>query len=99
VIGRTKDLNHKIRQIRYNIRHTNRSGEWGLFDRVYDRCDGLRRLCGPKRELMDRLELTYFETARSNLDRAEIWAINEYIEQFAELPPFNSQIPGDTRWK
>jgi hypothetical protein len=99
VIGRTKDLNHKIRQIRYDIRHTNRHGEWGLFNHVYDRCEALREVCGPRKDFMDRLELTYFETARSNLDRSEIWAINEYIEKFAELPPFNSQIPGDTRYK
>ena len=29
----------------------------------------------------------------------EVWALDGYIGGFAEMPPVNSQIPGDTRWK
>ena len=73
--------------------------QWALFHRMYDLCGGLRKVCGPIGDIMDRLSISYLETEHSGLDRAEILAVNKYISQFAEPPPMNSQIPGDTRYK
>lgn len=98
-IGQTKDLAQRIRQIRYDIKKPKRKGEWGLFYHLYKICARLRKACGPRERFMERLKIGYIETPHSNLDRGEIRAINKYISLFGELPPFNSQIPGDTRYE
>jgi len=36
---------------------------------------------------------------RGRLGRGEVWALDGYIGGFSEMPPVNSQIPGDTRCK
>jgi hypothetical protein len=96
-IGNTRDLGARIRQIKYDIKHEKRHGEWGIFHHIYDRCSGLKDVCGPIESIMDRLRISYLDKERGALHRGEVWAFDKYINRFAEIPPYNSQIPGDTR--
>ena len=62
---------------------------WGLFRTVLGLCGGLR----------SRIGFSYMRMDRGRLGRGEVWALDGYIGGFSKMPPVNSQIPGDTRWK
>jgi hypothetical protein len=55
-------------------------------------------VCGPLEELRYRLGFSYMRMDRGRLGRGEVWAADRYIGEYSELPPVNSQIPGDTRY-
>ena len=98
-IGQTTDLAHKIRDIRYGIINKKGNGEWALLAHVYDLCDRLNGIYGPREAILKYLKLTYVETRPSLLRAGEIRATNRYMFRFGELPPMCSQIPGDPRKK
>lgn len=95
--GKTLDLGHKVKNIRYLLKNRKGSGEWALLHHVYDLCDRLEERFGPCREIMDHLAITYYKTRPSLIGSGEIWLTDRYMARFAELPPMSSVIPGDPR--
>jgi len=98
VIGRTRDLAHRLSDIRYAILGKIRKGEWGLFHHIYDICPLLKKVHGPREDIINYLLVRYIKTKPSLLASGEIQAFNKYISIYADLPPMNSQIPGDIRY-
>jgi len=101
VAGKTKDLERKILHIRSNMVHYKESnrGEWGLFGYVHGLCGPLGELCGPLEDFKYKIGISYAAMGPGRLGRGEIWALNRSISEYGEMPPFNSQIPGDTRYE
>ena len=97
--GKTRNLQQRLWQIWSDLVRPGRGSEWGLFRTVLGLCGGLRRMCGPLEGLRSRLGFSYMRMDRGRLGRGEVWALDGYIGGFSEMPPVNSQIPGDTRWK
>jgi hypothetical protein len=82
------------------VHHERRGrGEWGLFGYIHGLCGPLEELCGPLEDFKYKIGISYAPMAPGALGRGEIWALNRSIREYGEMPPYNSQIPGDTRYK
>jgi hypothetical protein len=97
VIGFTIDFWRRWREFKAALGGSRRHGEGGLLHHAYDLSPRLRELVGPKKEITLRLIYSLVEVEPSQLVVGEYSAMNEYVKEFAELPPLNCQAPG--KWR
>jgi hypothetical protein len=97
VIGQTRNLAQRMRQIRSAASGNKSHGEWALFHHIYTMCTSLKNIYGPIDNILNCLRLSYIRTRSSLLVRKEVQAFNDYIRLYADLPPMNCQIPGNKR--
>jgi len=97
VIGYTIDFWRRWREFKSALGGSRRHGEGGLFHHAYDLSARLRELVGPKEEITLRLIYSLVEIEPSQLVVGEYKAMDEYVKEYAELPPLNCQAPG--KWR
>jgi hypothetical protein len=98
-IGKATNLAHKISNIRYQILNNKGHGEWGLFCHMFDLCELMEELHGPREQILRHLKMSFVRTTRSQLDQVEAQQTYRYMGYFAELPPMCGQMPGNPRLK
>jgi hypothetical protein len=93
-VGQTRNLGQRRIEFRAAIMEAGRHGDGEMFHYLYDICEVLRQIVGPKEGLVDRILFTYIRTSPSRLILGERRSTDQYVGCFAELPPVNSLIRG-----
>jgi hypothetical protein len=97
-IGKTRNLAHRLYKIISEIFGYPGRGEWALFHRICKISRPFRKVLGPWSGILNDLCVSYVEMRPADLSWGEVHAFDEYIGEFAEIPPMNCQIPGE-KWR
>jgi len=97
VIGFTINFWRRWREFKAAVGGSRRHGEGGLFHHAHDLSPRLRELVGPRKDIGLSLMYSFVEVKPAQLVVGEYLAMNEYVKEFAELPPLNCQAPG--KWR